>query len=116
VRVAQRRCALYGLLIYRQGDKAGVSFSYSFYRYKVVLLAEAHKPAHSHIHELKVPVIIYVDVNHMTDEAVPGVEDAPLAEFMLRGTGVLSERQPGEVHGVLSLSFGGKGAFLTALH
>jgi hypothetical protein len=37
----------------------------------------------------------------MTDEAVPGVEDAPLAQFALGGPRVLGELKPGEVHGVL---------------
>ena len=87
MRVAQRRCALCGLLIYPQRDRAGFFFSYGFYRNKVVLLAQAHKPAHSHINELKVLVVVYVDVNHVTDEAVPGVEDAPLAQFALGGRG-----------------------------
>jgi hypothetical protein len=85
VRVVQRRCALYGLLIYRQGDRARFFFSYGFYRNEVVLLGEAQYPTHSDIHEPKVRVIIYVDVRHMTDEAVPGVEEAPLAEFALGG-------------------------------
>jgi hypothetical protein len=97
----QRRCALYGLLIYRQGDRARFFFSYGFYRNEVVLLGEAQYPTHSDIHEPKVLVVIYVDVRHMTDEAVPGVEDAPLAEFALVGTWVLGELKPGEVHGVL---------------
>jgi hypothetical protein len=105
---------LCGLLIYRQGDRVGFFFSYGFYRNKVMLLAKAHKPAHSHIHEPKVLLLIYVDVHHMTYEAVPGVEDAPLAKFALVGTGVLGERQSGEVHGVLP-SLGGKEALLTAL-
>jgi hypothetical protein len=53
----------------------------------------------------------------VTDEAAPGVEDAPLTEGVLRGTRVLGEVRPGEFHGVLSLRFGGKkGALLTALH
>ena len=86
---------MYGLLIYPQGDRAGFFFSYGFYRNEVVLLAKAHKPAHSNVHEPKVLVVIYVDVNHMTYEAVPGVEDAPLAEFALVGTRVLGEVQPG---------------------
>jgi len=61
----------------------------------VVLLTEAQHPAHSHIHEPKVLLVIYVDVNHMTDEAVPGVEDAPVAQFALGGTRVLRKRQWG---------------------
>jgi hypothetical protein len=83
MRVVQRRCALYGLLIYPQRDRAGFFFSYSFYRNKVMLLPEAH----SDINEPKVLLLIYVDVLHMTDEAAPGVEDAPLAQFALGGTG-----------------------------
>ena len=51
----------------------------------MVLLGEAQYPTHSDIHEPKVLLVIYVDVRHMTDEAVPGVEDAPLAEFALGG-------------------------------
>jgi hypothetical protein len=49
-------------------------------------------PTHSDIHEPKVPLIIYADVRHMTDEARPGVEDAPLTEFALGETWVLGER------------------------
>src|SRR5215217_3896818 len=113
VRVSQLRCALYGLPIYREGDRAGV-FNYGFYRNKVVLLPKAQEPAYCDIHELKGPVVIYVDVLHLTDEAAPGVEDAPLAEFALRGTRVLGVRQPAELHGA-SLDSGGKGALLTAL-
>jgi hypothetical protein len=106
---------VYGLPIYRQGDRAGFFFSYGFYRKEVVRLADAHKPAHGDVQEPKGPLLVHVDVRHVTDEAVPAVEDAPLAEFALRGTGVLSELQPGEIHGVLSLLFGGKkGALLTA--
>jgi hypothetical protein len=55
VRGAQRRCALYGLLIYRQGDRAGFFFSYDFYRNKVVLLPEVKEPRYRDIRELKVP-------------------------------------------------------------
>jgi len=51
----------------------------------------------------------------VTDETAPGVEDAPLTKFALGGTRVLGEWQSGEVHGLLSLRFGGKGALLTAL-
>ena len=117
MRVVQSRCALYGLLIYRKGDRAGIFFSYGFYRNEVVLLGEAQYPTQSDIHEPKVPFIIYVDVRHMTDEAVPGVEEAPLAEFALGGTRVLGELKPGELHGVLFRLSGGKeGALLTALH
>jgi hypothetical protein len=87
VLVVQRRCTLYDLLIYPQRDRAGFFFGYCFYRNEVVLLGEAQYPAHSDIHEPKVPVIIYVDVRHMTDEAGPGVEDAPLAQFALGGRG-----------------------------
>jgi hypothetical protein len=116
VRGVQRRCALYGRLIYRQGDRAGFFFSYGFYRNEGVLLGEAQYPTHSDIHEPKVLLVIYVDVRHMTDEAVPGVEDAPLAEFALVGTRVVGELKPGELHVVLSLLLGGKeGALLTAL-
>jgi hypothetical protein len=87
VRIAQHRCALYGLLIYREGDRAGSFFSYGFYRNKVVLLSEAQEPGYCDIHELQVHVVVYVEVLHLTDEAAPGVEDAPLAEFALGGRG-----------------------------
>ena len=89
VRVAQRRCALYGLLIYRQGDRAGVFFSYDFYRNKVVLLPEVKDPRYRDIRELKVPVVVYVEVVYLTDEVASGVEDVLLAEFVVRGTRVL---------------------------
>jgi hypothetical protein len=100
VRVVQRRRALYGVLIYLQGYRVGFCFSYGFYRNKVVLLPETYEPfPHSDTDEPEVPVVVYVDVHHLTDEAGPGVENAPLAEFALGGTRVLGVRQPGEVHG-----------------
>jgi hypothetical protein len=89
VRVAQRRCALYGLLIYPQGDSAGVFFSYDFYRNKVVLLPEVKEPRCRDIRELKVPVVVYVEVVYLTDAAACGVENLLLAEFVVRGTRVL---------------------------
>jgi hypothetical protein len=89
VRVAQRRCALYGLLIYRQDDRAGVFFSYDFYRNKVVLLPEVKEPRYRDIRELKVPGVVYVEVVYPTDGAASGVEDLLLAEFVVRGTRVL---------------------------
>jgi hypothetical protein len=101
VRASQLRCALYGLPIYRQGDRVGVFFSYSFYRNEAVLRAQAHKPTPSYIHELKGPLLVYVDVLHVTDEVAPGVDDAPLAQFALGRTRVLSVCQPGEVQGDL---------------
>src|SRR5918994_2729910 len=115
MRVAQRRCALYGLLIYPQRDRARFFFGYGFYRNEVVLLADAHKPAHGNVHKPKGPLLVHVDVFHVADEAAAGVEDAPLAEVALWGTRVLGELKPGELHGALSLLFGGKkGALLTA--
>ena len=89
VRVAQRRCALYGLLIYRQGDGAGFFFGYDFYRNKVVSLPEVKEPRYRDIRELKVPVVVYVEVVYLTDAAASGVEDLLLAEFVVRGTRVL---------------------------
>jgi hypothetical protein len=110
--------APYDLPVYRKGDRrAGFFFGYGFYRKEVVLLAQAHKPAHGDLQEPKGPRLVHVDVLHLTDEAAPGVEDAPLTEFVLGRTRVLGELKQGELHGVLSLLFGGKkGALLTALH
>jgi hypothetical protein len=88
VRVVQRRCALYGLLIYRQSDRVGL-FSYDFYRNKVVLLPEVKEPRYRDIRELKVTVVFYVEVVYSTDAAASGVEDFLLAEFVVRGTRVL---------------------------
>jgi hypothetical protein len=52
----------------------------------------------------------------MTDKAVPGVEDAPPAQFALRGRGYWVNSSRVSFMGVLSLLFGGKkGALLTAL-
>ena len=51
----------------------------------------------------------------MTDEAAPGIEDAPLTEVVLGGTRVLGEVQPSELHGASLASGGKKGALLTAL-
>jgi hypothetical protein len=74
-------------------------------------------PPHGDVQEPKGPLLVHVDVLHVTDEAAPGIEDAPLAQFVLGGTRVLGEVQPGEFHGVLSLRFSGKkGALLTALY
>jgi hypothetical protein len=87
VRVSQRRCALYGLLIYRQGDRAGSFFSYGFYRNEVVLLPKAQEPARNDIHELQLHIIIDVEVLHLTDVAKPGVQDIFLAEFVVGGLG-----------------------------
>jgi hypothetical protein len=87
VRVAQRRCALYGLLIYPQGDRAGVFFSYDFYRNKVVLLPEVKEPRYVDIRELKVPVVVYVEVVYPTDAAASGVEDLGPPSGGVRGAG-----------------------------
>jgi hypothetical protein len=89
VRVVQRRCALYGLLIYRQSDRAGLFLSYDFYRNKVVLLPKVKQPRCIDIRELKVPIVVHVEVVYPTDAAASGVEDFLLAEFVVRGTRVL---------------------------
>ena len=116
VRVAQRRCAFHGLLIYREGDRAESFFSYGFYRNKVVLLPQTQEPARGDIHKLKVHVVVYIEVIHATGGADPGVEDSLLAEFVVRGTRVLVVRYTGEVHGDLSsLPLGGEEHLLTAL-
>ena len=101
-------------MIYGEGDRARFFFTYSFYRNKVVLLAQAQHPAYSHIHKPKVLLVIHVDARHMTDEAVPGVEDSPLAQFALGGRGcwVKSSRVSFMRS---SLTSGGKEALLTAL-
>jgi hypothetical protein len=67
----------------------------------VVLLPKAQEPAYFDIYELKVPVFVYVEVIHLTAEAVSGVKDALLAEFVVRGTRMLVVLQPGQVHGDL---------------
>ena len=105
---------MYGLLIYPQGDRAGIFFSYCFYRNKVVLLAQAHNPTRGDIHEPVVLVVVHVDVRHVTDEAAPGVEDAPLAEFALGGRGCWGKSSQVSFMGS-PLASGGKGALLTAL-
>jgi len=92
VRVAQRRCALYDLLIYRQGDIAGFFFTYDFYRNQKVLLPEVKEPRCRDIGELKVIAVVYVEVVYLTDAAASGVEDLLLAEFVVRGTRVLVVR------------------------
>jgi hypothetical protein len=61
----------------------------------VVLVADAYKPARGDLHEPKGSLFVHVDVRDVTDEAAPGVEDAPLAEFVLGGTRVLGELKPG---------------------
>ena len=92
MRVVQRRCALYGLLIYRQGDIAGFFFGYDFYRNKVVLLPKVKYPRCRDIRELKVTVVVYVEVVYLTDEAASGVEDLLLAKLVVRRTRVLVVR------------------------
>ena len=92
MRVSQLWCALYGLLIYRQGDIAGFFITYDLHRNKVVLLPEVKEPRYRDIRELKVPVVVYVEVVYLTDEAVSGVEDLLLAEFVVRGLRVLVVR------------------------
>ena len=114
MRIAQRRRALYALLIDPQCDRAWFFFSYGFYRYKVVLLGKAHQSSSSDIHEPKVLVIIYVDVNHMTDEAVPGVEYALWRSSRCGGRGCWVNASRVRFMG-FSLPLGGKGALLTAL-
>jgi hypothetical protein len=60
--VLQRRCALYGLLIYRQGDVAGLFFViYDFHRNEVVLLPEVEQSRYGHIREPKITVVVYVE-------------------------------------------------------
>ena len=93
MRVGQRRGAFYGLLIYRQGDRAGRFFSYDFDGNEMMLLPEAQQPALRDIHEPQVHVVIDVEVLHLADVVVAGVEDALLAEFVVRGTRVLVVRQ-----------------------
>jgi hypothetical protein len=90
--VVQRRCALYGLLIYPQGDIAGFFFGYDFYRNEVVLLPEVKDPRCRDIRELKVVVVVHVEVVYLTDEPASGVEDLLLAEFVVWGTRVLVVR------------------------
>ena len=62
---------------------------YDFYRNKAVLLPQVKEPRCIDIHELVVPVVVYVEVVYLTDAAASGVEDFLLAEFMVRGTRVL---------------------------
>jgi hypothetical protein len=73
-------------------------------------------PPRGYVHEAVVPLIVHVDVGHVTDEAALRVEDAPLAQFALRGTRVLGELQLGELHRISLLLGGKKGALLTALN
>ena len=96
MRVGQRRGTLYGLLIYRQGDRSRRLLRYGFDRKKVMLFPEAQKPARDDIHKVQVPVVIDVEVLQLTDVAVLGVEDALLAEFVVRRARMLVVRQPGE--------------------
>jgi hypothetical protein len=79
-----------------------------------VLLPEAHKPAHSHIHEPKVLLVICVDVNHMTDEAVPESKTPLWRSSRCRGRGCWVNVSRVRFMG-FSLPFSGKGALLTAL-
>jgi hypothetical protein len=66
-----------------------------------MLLPQAQEPARDHIHEAQLPAVIDVEVRHIADVARPGVKDALLAEFMVRGPGMLVPLQPDEVHGSL---------------
>lgn len=89
--MVQQRCALYGLLIYRQGDTTGFFFGYVFYRNEVVLLPEVEDPRYRDIHEPKV-IVVYVEVVYLTHETASGVEDLLLAKLVVRGTRVLVVR------------------------
>jgi len=67
-----------------------LSFGYGFYRNEAVLSAQpSHNPARGYVHEAVVSLLVHVDVLYVTDEAAPGVEDAPLAQLALGGTRVL---------------------------
>src|SRR5918994_1333822 len=98
VRVGQRRGALYGLLIYLQGDRTRSLVGYGFGRNKIVLLSKAEEPARDDIHEPQVHIVIDVEVRHLTDVSTPGVEDSFLAEFLVRGAWMLVVLQPDQVH------------------
>jgi hypothetical protein len=57
-----------------------------------VLLPEVKEPRCRDIRELKVAVVVHVEVVYLTDEPAPGVEDLLLAEFVVWGTRVLVVR------------------------
>jgi hypothetical protein len=114
MRVVQRRCTLYGLLFYRQGDRAGFFFGYCFYGNKVVLLPEAHQRAHSNIHEPKVPLIIHVDVRHLPMRRPSESMTLLWRSSRWGGRGCCVNASRVRFMG-FSLPFGGKGALLTAL-
>jgi hypothetical protein len=72
VRSAQGRGTLYGGPIYLKGDGAWFSFGYGLDRNEVVLRAHlAHEPTRGHVHEAVVPLLVHVDVGHVTEEAAP---------------------------------------------
>jgi hypothetical protein len=68
---------------------------------EIVLRAEAQEPARAHVQEPQVAVLIDVEVAHLADVARTRVEDALLAQFLVRGLGMLVAFQPGQVHGGL---------------
>src|ERR671911_1536287 len=92
------RSALYGLLIYREGDRARTFFGYGLDRDEVMLGSQPHKPARDHVHELQFSVFIDVEVRHLSDAPRAGVQDLFLAEFVVRRLGVLVALQPDQVH------------------
>jgi hypothetical protein len=65
--------SLYGLLSYLQGDRTRVFVGDGFDRDKMMLLSKAQEPARNYIHELQLPIVIDVEVRHLTDVAKPGV-------------------------------------------
>jgi hypothetical protein len=115
VRVTQVQCALHGGPIYLKGAGAWLFFCYGFYRNEAVLRPQALKPARGHTHEAVVPLLVHVDVGHVTDEGAPRVEDAPLAQFALGGRGCWENSSLVRFMRS-SLVLSGKGALLTALN
>jgi hypothetical protein len=99
VRVGQRRGALHGLLVHPQDERARGLIGYGFCRDEMVLLREAHEPAHADVQEPQVAVLVDVEVRHLADAARAAFEDGLLAEFLVRGTRMLVVLQTVQVHG-----------------
>jgi hypothetical protein len=66
----------------------------------MMLLSQAQEPpARDDIHELQVHIVIDVEVRHLTDALIPGVQYLELAKLVVWGARMLVALQPDQVHG-----------------
>jgi hypothetical protein len=97
-RVRDRRGSLYGFFVHPQRDRVQGLFGYGFDRDQVVLSSQAQEPSSHDVHEAQLPVVIYVEVIHVTEVPPCGGVNPAIAEFVPRGARVLVPLQPDKVH------------------